>query len=29
MNHSKVRQFEIMKENKNIVHLIFDGEILW
>jgi hypothetical protein len=29
MNHSKIRQFDVMKKNKNIVHLIFDGELLW
>ena len=29
MNHSKVRKFELIKRNENIVHLIFDGELLW
>lgn len=29
MNHSKVRKFDLIKRNKNIVHLIFDGELLW
>ena len=29
MNHSKVRQFDVIEKNKNIVHLIFDGELLW
>jgi len=29
MNHSKVRQFDVIEKNKNIVHLIFDGKLLW
>jgi len=29
INHSNLRQFDIIKKNKNIVHLIFDGEIKW
>jgi hypothetical protein len=29
MNHSKVRRFDLIERNKNIVHFIFDGELLW
>ena len=28
MNHTKFRRFDLLKQNKNIVHLIFNGDLI-